>query len=105
MFRNYKFLINITQLFADAEKLTVQFKKIPGGINMSRRFRGNMRGEKFLGNVVTKELHDLDLETSLCRIDEIIKAGHDQSFNSLEEAKFKGYINCAHCLGNDEQER
>ncbi len=66
---------------------------------MSRRYRGNMRGEKYLANMVNKELHDLDLESSLCKIDEIIKNGSDQAFNSSEEARIKGFTFCKHCIG------
>lgn len=64
-----------------------------------RRYTGNMNGERYLGNVNTTEVHDLDNEKSLCQIDEIIKAGHDQPFQSLEAAHRAGYNNCHWCIG------
>lgn len=68
---------------------------------MARRYRGHMNGERYLANASPSklEVHDLDNEKTVCQIDEIIKAGHDRPFNSLEEAKRKGFDNCAHCLG------
>lgn len=68
-----------------------------------RRNKGNMHGEKYLGNVNTKEVHDLDNEKSLCQIDEIISAGHDTPFNSLEDAHNKKFDNCAYCIGNSKR--
>jgi hypothetical protein len=69
---------------------------------MARRWRSNMRGEKYLGNAHTKEVHDLDNEDTRrdgCQIDEIIAAGHDRPFTSLVTAHAQGYDNCAKCLG------
>lgn len=65
---------------------------------MSRRNRGNMNGERYLGNTNTKEVHDLDYENTNCQIDEIIKAGHDKPFNSLHDAYKQGYNNCYWCI-------
>lgn len=59
-----------------------------------------MNGERYLGNVNTTEVHDLDNEKVLCQIDEIIKAGHEKPFNSLSDAHTQGYDNCAYCIGN-----
>jgi hypothetical protein len=39
-----------------------------------RRYKGNMRVERYLGNKRHKEVHDLDNEKTNCRIDEIIAA-------------------------------
>ncbi|WP_341501927.1 hypothetical protein [Gallaecimonas sp. GXIMD4217] len=64
-----------------------------------RRYTGNMNGERYLGNTNTTEVHDLDNEKTTCQIDEIIRAGHDKPFSSLEEAKRQGYDNCHWCLG------
>ncbi len=64
-----------------------------------RRFSGNMHGEKYMGNVNTKEVHDLDNEKVNCQIDEIIRLGHDKPFTSLETAHSLGYDNCHWCLG------
>lgn len=68
---------------------------------MARRRSGHMNGERYLANVSPskKEVHDLDQETSQCQINEIIAAGHDRPFNSLEAAHAQGYDNCAYCLG------
>jgi hypothetical protein len=67
---------------------------------MTRRFRGNMSGERYCGNTATKEVHDLDNENTNCQIDEIIKAGNDRPFNTLTEALAAGYRACAWCLGS-----
>jgi hypothetical protein len=67
--------------------------------SVMRRFRGNMNGERYLGNTNTTEVHDLDNEQANCQIDEIIRAGHDTPFNTLSAAHAGGYDNCAYCLG------
>ena len=66
---------------------------------MSRRYKGNMNGERYCGNTSKTEVHDLDNENSNCQIDEIIAARHDKPFNSLNEAHNAGYDNCHYCLG------
>jgi hypothetical protein len=60
-----------------------------------------MNGEKYLANTSydKKEVHDLDNEKSNCQIDEIIRAGHDKPYNSLEQAHLDGFDNCAWCIG------
>ncbi len=68
-----------------------------------RRWSGNMRGEQYLANVNTKEVHDLDNEKPACQIDEIIRAGHDRPYTSLSSAHSAGYDNCAYCLGNSKR--
>ena len=68
---------------------------------MTRRRTGHMNGEQYLGNMNTKEVHDLDNEDPSpggCQIDEIISAGHGRPFGSLAEAHPQGYDNCAKCL-------
>lgn len=68
---------------------------------MARRNSGHMRGERYLGNVDTMEVHDLDQENTRpngCQIDEIIGAGNDRPFNYLEAAHREGHDNCAKCL-------
>lgn len=69
---------------------------------MARRHTGHMNGERYLANTSPskKEVHDLDNEKTNCQIDEIIKAGHDKPYNSLDAAKKDGYDECAHCLKN-----
>jgi hypothetical protein len=59
-----------------------------------------MNGERYLANTSSskKEVHDLDNEKTNCQIDEIIKAGHDKPYNSLEAAHKDGYDDCAYCL-------
>ena len=65
---------------------------------MTRRYRGNMNGERYCGNTNTLEVHDLDSENTNCQIDEIIDAGHDKPFNSLAAAHNAGYDDCDWCL-------
>jgi hypothetical protein len=70
---------------------------------MARRHTGNMRGERYLANTSPskREVHDLDNEKTgrnECQIDEIIRAGNDKPYNSLEAAKRDGYDSCAYCL-------
>ena len=70
---------------------------------MARRWKGNMNGERYLGNVDKMEVHDLDQEDTSpngCQIDEVIRAGHDRPFNSLQDARNAGYDNCGKCLGS-----
>ncbi len=70
---------------------------------MTRRNNGNMKGEQYLGNTSKKEVHDLDKENTNCQIDEIIRAGHDRPFSSLQAAHAAGYDNCAWCLGGSQR--
>lgn len=65
---------------------------------MALRFDGNMRGERFVGNTLTLEVHDLLNEKTLCQIDEILKAGNDEPILTLFEAKLKGYDHCPYCI-------
>jgi hypothetical protein len=59
-----------------------------------------MNGERYLANTSPskREVHDLDAEKTQCQIDEIIRAGHDKPYNSLEAAHVDGYDDCAYCL-------
>lgn len=69
---------------------------------MARRYKGNMKGEQYLGNKSKKEVHDLDNEktgANQCQIDEIIAAGNDVPFTSASAAKAAGYDNCNYCIG------
>ena len=68
---------------------------------MARRHKGNMNGERYLGNMAKKEVHDLDNEKtgkSECQIDEIINAKNDKPYNSLKAAHDDKYDDCAYCL-------
>lgn len=72
---------------------------------MTRRYRGNMNGQRYLANTRTgsREVHDLDNEktgANQCQIDEIIRAGNDKPYTSLDAAKRDGYDNCRWCIGN-----
>ena len=67
---------------------------------MARRYTGNMNGERFLANVNTMEVHDLDNETDQCQIDKIIRAGNDKPYTSLAAARRDRYDNGAYCIGN-----
>ena len=72
---------------------------------MTRRFTGNMNGERYLANTSPskEEVHDLDNEKTgahQCQIDEIIEAGNDKPYDSLADAQRDGYDNCAHCIGS-----
>jgi len=70
---------------------------------MSRRWTGHMNGEQYCGNTAKKEVHDLDKEQVNCQIDEIIKAGHDRPFQTLQAAHAAGLDNCAWCLGGSKR--
>ena len=63
----------------------------------------NVHGERYLGNTHKMEVHDLDNEKVACQIDEIIGAGHDKPFNSLNEAHAMRFDNCAYCIGNSKR--
>lgn len=72
---------------------------------MARRYRGHMRGERYLANAnpSKREVHDLDNEKTgpnQCQIDEIISAGNDRPYSSLESAQKAGFDNCRWCIGN-----
>jgi hypothetical protein len=67
-------------------------------VEMARRYRGSMNGERYCGNASSKEVHDLDNEQPNCQIDEIIDAGNDRPFYTLGAAQASGYDSCAWCL-------
>lgn len=69
---------------------------------MARRWKGHMNGERYLANTSPSklEVHDLDNETANCQIDEIIRAGHDKPYPSIDAAHRDGYDDCAYCLKN-----
>lgn len=69
---------------------------------MTRRWTGNMSGERYLANVNKSEVHDLDQEDTRpngCQIDEIIRARNDRPYTSIAAAHSAGFDNCAKCLG------
>lgn len=65
---------------------------------MARRTRGHMHGQRFLANTHTHEIHDLDNEKEVCRIDQIIDAGHDKPYIFLHQAHAEGFDNCGNCM-------
>ena len=66
----------------------------------SNRFSevGDFVTKRYLGNKNHMEVHDLENEKSLCQISEI-KPEHKRYFDSLNEARRRGYDNCHYCLG------
>ena len=70
---------------------------------MTRRWTGRMNGERYLGNSNTKEVHDLDNEKTQCQIDEILQAGHEIPFKTLQAALDAGYDRGYWCLGGSKR--
>lgn len=68
---------------------------------MARRYNGRMFGQQFLANASPskREVHDLDNERAQCQIDEIIRAGNERPYTTLQAARAEGYDNCAYCIG------
>ncbi|MGI6273321.1 MAG: hypothetical protein ACOYLD_13305, partial [Anaerohalosphaeraceae bacterium] len=64
-----------------------------------RRLGPPLYGARYCADRERKQIHDLDAETSNCRIDEIIAAGEALSFQSLENGHVSGYRNCRYCIG------
>jgi hypothetical protein len=58
--------------------------------------------KQYLGNTNTLEVHNLNVETDQCQVDEILNAGHSVIFipDTLGQAHSDGYDNCAYCIGN-----
>jgi len=68
---------------------------------MARRYKGNMKGEQYLGNTAKKQVHDLDNEKiakNECQIDEIIEAKNDKPYTTLKAAHDDGHSDCDYCL-------
>ena len=59
---------------------------------------------RFLGNSGSRELHDLDNETSACQINEI-RFDNRFYFGSPEQAVGLGYDYCAFCFGRELSQR
>ncbi|MFC7064000.1 hypothetical protein [Halobacillus seohaensis] len=68
---------------------------------MSRRYQSPFKGNRYIGNTNSNEVHDLDDEKVSCQIDKI-KTDHVKTFipDSHSQAKREGFDNCAHCIGN-----
>ena len=58
-------------------------------------------GKRFIANSRSHELHDLNNEKPQCQIDKIIRGKHALVFakDTLAQAHWEGYDNCAFCLG------
>ena len=71
-----------------------------------RRFRNHLHRERFCGNTLTHEVHDLDNEREDCRIDDIIDEGHDRPFFSLQQAHYARFYKRHDCviLSDDEHD-
>lgn len=67
---------------------------------MTRRFKGMMTGERYCASNRTGQVHDLDNEKYLCRIDHILNTRDDRPFTSLSEAIERGYGLCPLCFGH-----
>jgi len=63
-----------------------------------RRYTTCMRGERYLGNSESGEVHDLDREKLQCNIDKIISDIKEIPFSTLEEAIAGGYSYCSFCF-------
>lgn len=69
-----------------------------------RRFNPPYSGKRYLLNLNTGEIHDLDNETDMCHIDEITPSHiymNDSYMNCLIAAKLRNCPNsngCYHCL-------
>ena len=62
------------------------------------------RRKGYLGNVSTRELHDLSNLTSRCQIDEIA-IDRRYHFGTVAAAKALGYDLCAYCFSREESKR
>jgi hypothetical protein len=64
-----------------------------------RKYKGNMNGQKYLANTspYRREVHDLDNESRHCLADEIIRAGQDKPYTSLDEAHRDDFSRCGLC--------
>jgi len=65
---------------------------------MARRFTGKMNGERYLADIPTKRVHDLDEESLDCTIDDILQGNREQPFQEMIDAHDEGYTNCIHCF-------
>ena len=72
---------------------------------MSRRIESKLLGKKYCGNSHKKEVHDLDIETVQCQIEEIIHSDHVKTFDpdTLSQAHKEEYDNCAYCIGKSKR--
>jgi hypothetical protein len=73
------------------------------GAQMANPVTARPTSKRYLGNSDPDhlEVHDLQGENTNCQIDEIIAAGNAVTFSpdTLAQAHYEGYDNCAYCLG------
>ena len=69
-----------------------------------RRYTANMSGERFMADIKTKVVHDLEKEKNECYIDDIVRAGAELPFKNLSIAHEEGYVNCRHCLNSSSRQ-
>lgn len=60
--------------------------------------------QRYIGNVLTRELHDTQKLTKNCQFDEI-KTYQRVPFASTEEAEANGFDYCAYCFGKEKSRR
>ena len=65
---------------------------------MTRRFRHNMLGERFLADASVAVVHDLDNEKPQCRIEDILDGEQDRPYTSLRAAESDGHEICPFCV-------
>ena len=63
-----------------------------------------VEGRRYLGNVNTRELHDLQKITPMCRIDDI-SIDRRYLFSRIEDAQALDYDFCAYCFGRAASKR
>jgi hypothetical protein len=66
---------------------------------MGRKYKGNMNGQRYMANTspYRREVHDLDSESRHCLVDEIIRAGQDRPYSSIENARKDDFNQCVLC--------
>ena len=68
---------------------------------MPRRYGEPFYGSKYLGIEDKRVVHDLDFESSKCKIDEMLDTCKVIPFtpDTIDQAYTEGYDNCAWCIG------
>ena len=66
---------------------------------MSRKYKGNLNGERYVANTspYKREVHDLDNENRNCLVDEIIRSRQEKGFGSLADARREEFGECPFC--------
>ena len=70
---------------------------------MPRRQRPPLNGAPYCGNVLTREVHNLDNEKPQCQIDRIVKNDAAVPYHSLLLAQIDNFKQCEHCLSGKVQ--